>query len=66
MEGMGLKFTPMIGRHLLCYLSMFGPMIDTSGLTKGLTCLWLSTHPSICLTLLQHAHPYNVPSMILQ
>ena len=26
MQGMGLKFTPVIGRHLLSHLSMFGPM----------------------------------------
>ena len=26
MEGMGLKFTPVIGRRLLRYSSMFGPM----------------------------------------
>ena len=31
MEFMGLKFTPVIGRHLLGYLRMFGPMADTSG-----------------------------------
>ena len=31
MEGMGLKFTPVIGRHLLRHSSMFGPMAGTSG-----------------------------------
>ena len=31
MEGMGLKFIPVIGRRLLCHLSMFGPMAGTSG-----------------------------------
>ena len=30
-EGMGLKFTPVIGRHLLRHLSRFGPMAGTSG-----------------------------------
>ena len=30
MEGMGLKFTPVIGRHLLGYLSMFESMAGTS------------------------------------
>ena len=30
MEGMGLKFTPVIGRRLLRHLSMFGPMASTS------------------------------------
>ena len=29
MEGMGLKFTLVIGRRLLCHLSMFGPMAGT-------------------------------------
>ena len=31
MEGMGLKFIPVIGRHLLCHLSMFGAMAGTFG-----------------------------------
>ena len=31
MEDMGLKFTPVIGRHLLGHLSMFGPVDSTSG-----------------------------------
>ena len=31
MEGMGLKFTPVLGRRLLRHLSMFGPMAGTSG-----------------------------------
>ena len=31
MEGMGLKFTLVLGRHLLCHLSIFGPMAGTSG-----------------------------------
>ena len=30
MEGMGLKFTPVIVRHLLGPLCMFGPMAGTS------------------------------------
>ena len=30
MEGMGLKFTPVIGRRLLGHLSMFEPMAGTS------------------------------------
>ena len=30
MEGMGLKVTPVVMRHLLHPLSMFGPMADTS------------------------------------
>ena len=29
MEGMGLKFTPVIARHLLGRLSMFEPMAGT-------------------------------------
>ena len=29
MEGMGLKFNPVIGKHLLCHSSMFGPMTGT-------------------------------------
>ena len=29
MESMGLKFTSVIGRHLLHHLSMFGPMAGT-------------------------------------
>ena len=37
MEGMGLKFTPLTGRCLLCHSSMFGPMADTSGTYTGLT-----------------------------
>ena len=32
MEGMGLKFTPVVVRHLLGPLSMFGPMAGTFGL----------------------------------
>ena len=31
MEGMGVKFTPGIGRRLLRHSSMFGPMVGTSG-----------------------------------
>ena len=31
MEGMSLKFTPVIGGHLLGHLSMFGPMVGSSG-----------------------------------
>ena len=31
MEGMGLKFTPGIGRRQLCHSSMFGPMAGSSG-----------------------------------
>ena len=31
MEGMGVKFTPGIGRRLLRHSSMFGPMAGTSG-----------------------------------
>ena len=30
MEGMGLKFTPVVVRRLLGPLSMFGPMAGTS------------------------------------
>ena len=30
MEGMGLKLTPVVVRHLLGPLSMFGPMASTS------------------------------------
>ena len=30
MEGMGLKFTPAIGRRLLRHSSMFAPMAGTS------------------------------------
>ena len=31
MEDMGLKFTPVIGRRLLCHLNLFGPMAGTLG-----------------------------------
>ena len=31
MEGIGLIFTPVMGRHLLRHSSMFGPMAGTSG-----------------------------------
>ena len=31
MEDMGLKFTLVIGRHLLSHLNMFGPMAGTPG-----------------------------------
>ena len=31
MEGMGLKYTPVIGKRLLRHLSMFGPMAGTFG-----------------------------------
>ena len=30
MEGMGLKFIPVMGRCLLGHLSMFGPVTGTS------------------------------------
>ena len=30
MEGMGLKFTPVVVTHFSGYLSMFGPMPGTS------------------------------------
>ena len=32
MEGMGLELTPVVTRHLLCPLSMFGPMLALLGL----------------------------------
>ena len=35
MEGMGLKFTPVVVRHLLGPLSMFGPMF---GAMAGTSC----------------------------
>ena len=62
MEGMDLKFTPVMRKSLLRHSSMFGPMAGTSGIhsqtvpTEGLTHLWLPTHPT----------PYNMPSVILQ
>ena len=31
MEGMGVKFTPVMGGHLLYHSSVFGPMAGTSG-----------------------------------
>ena len=31
MEGMGLKFTPVMGTRLLRHSSTFGPMAGTSG-----------------------------------
>ena len=31
MEGMGLKFTLVVWKSLLCHLNMFGPMAGTSG-----------------------------------
>ena len=31
MEGMGLKFMPVLGGHLLRYSSMLGSMAGTSG-----------------------------------
>ena len=31
MEGMGLEFTPVMGRRLLGHLSMFGTMAGASG-----------------------------------
>ena len=31
MEGMGLKFTPVMGRHLLRHSSISGPIAGTSG-----------------------------------
>ena len=34
MEGMGLKFTPVVVRHLLGHLGTFGPMAGTSW-TRG-------------------------------
>ena len=30
MEGMGIKFTPLIVRHLLGPLSIFGPIVETT------------------------------------
>ena len=65
MEGIGQKFTPVIGRHLLCHLSMFGSKAGTSWTqespnssdAEGLTHLWLPTLPPT---------PYNMPSVILQ
>ena len=53
MEGMGLKFIPVIVRYLLGTLSMFGPMAGTSwthnlvqtALMEGLTCIQLPTLP---------------------
>ena len=48
MVGMGLKFTPVIGRHLLHHSSMLGPMAGTSA-THSLSKKQGSTHihPSI-------------------
>ena len=59
MEGLCLKFTPLIVKRLLGYLSMFGPIADTSWivqtvLTEALTHLHLPTHPCY------------VPSVIVQ
>ena len=51
MEGMILKFTPMMARHVLGHLSMFGPMVALLGLiaspnspNRGLN-LPLAAHP---------------------
>ena len=58
MEGMGLKFTPVLGRHLLHYSSMFWPMADTSGtlILATLNCPDRGFNPN----------PYIVPPVILQ
>ena len=68
MEGMGLEFTPVVGRHLLGHLSMFGPMAGTTG-THIVNAyspneefnLPPASHPSP-----PPAHCLYIPSVILQ
>ena len=74
MEGMVVKFTPAIRRHLLmpfkhvwAYGWLFWDLyLVQMVLTKGITHLRLSTH-SLHLLLPPPAHPpYNMPSLISQ
>ena len=71
MEDMGLKFTPGIGRRLLCHSSMFGHMGGTSGLIarpespNGWFNLPPASHPPPPPTL-PPPTPYNVPSVVLE
>ena len=58
MEGMGLKFTSVIERHLLHHLSMFRPMAGNSGThrrMKGFTMVqWIDFYyeQQICVCML--------------
>ena len=47
MEGIGLKFTPGIGRRLLHHSSMFGPMAGSIASPNG----WFSPPPA--------SHPHS-------
>ena len=74
MEAMGLKFIPVIARHILGYLSMLGQWLALFGLIaspkspNGRYNLPLSTHRFLPPTpLLSHSPTlYNMPSLILQ
>ena len=62
MEGIGLKYTPVVVRHLLGPLNMFGLMADTSSpnsYSRGFN-LPLAAYPPLPPTLLY------VPLVILQ
>ena len=70
---MGLKIAPVIGRRVLGHLSMFGPMAGTFGpiaspnSPNGGFNQPPTFHPSPPpAPPLLRAHPYNVPSVILQ
>ena len=60
-EGMGLKFTPVIGRSLLGHSSMFrhfwDPYLVQTVLTEGLTHIRIPTYPLYLLLPLPPAHP---------
>ena len=68
MEGMSLKFTPVIGRRLLhaiqaclgLWLTLLRPIASPNTPNQGFN-LSLASHPPPT-----PAHPYNVPSVILQ
>ena len=74
MEGMGLKFTPGMGRRLLRNSSMFGPLAGSSGTycypsgPYGWFSPPLASHPPPppAPSPSHPPTPYNVPSVILE
>ena len=70
MEGMGLKFTRLIVRHLLGPYACLGPLLAPLGLIASPNSTNGGFNPSLAAHMptppLPPAHPYNVPSVILQ
>ena len=66
MEGMGLKFTPVIVRHHLSPPSMFGPMANTEFIASPNSPNGGFNPPPAAHSPPPSTHPYNMSSVILQ